>query len=581
MPQESADNANESLPGETAAPPPPESGILKKILLGLLVLTVLCGIIVGRPFLRWVRNARSRHFAGQSELYLAQENWQEAYSKAQAAYRLSPQEPAAWRALAHFYEKADSRAATPFLKMLCATPAATTEDEKEYAEVSLQHGDALQAHDQITRVLQRDGKNPEHLRLAARIYGALGDLKEARHFALQAEEFDPGNMRGRFLTAEIEISSSDQAERAKGWEAIWKLDQDQTEAGLDCLRFCSRRPAFPREHLAALPDLLRHHPLATERDRLLASELDLLRSPSEREQILRQAMADLKKGDGAALHTLAVWLNTLGEFKKTTEILPEALAVTRQDLFLTYLDAMAAMNRWKDVDRLLEMKDVPLADVYVQAFHAKSAEARGDKETAEFSWRRAHTAATGNMAQMAYLAQYAEKSGRIDQAELAYRSLADDVPSAQNAYHALLRIAQGRKDAQATLTLLQEMASRWRDDPAVRNDVAYMSLLLKKEVPKARDIALGLVSALPSELPHRTALALACLRTNDPASALNTYAGLQIPWEKVAARDKAIYVAVLGANGREEEAKKMAASLATNDLFPEELDLVRPWLSHS
>ncbi len=58
------------------------------------------------------------------------------------------------------------------------------------------------------------------------------------------------------------------------------------------------------------------------------------------------------------------------------------------------------------------------------------------------------------------------------------------------------------------------------------------------------------------------------LRLNDPASALNTYAGLQIPWEKVAARDKAVYVAVLGANGREEEARKMAASAHDQRPFP-------------
>ncbi len=422
----------------------------KRVLLGVLVLAVLCAVLGGRPFLHWIKGARSSHFAAQSETFLAEEKWQEAYSKAQAAYRLKPDEPAALRAMAHFYEKADPRAAAPFLSILCASRDATIPDEKEYAEVSLQLGDALQAYDQISKVLQRDGQSAENLRLAARIAGARGDLDGALRFAQAAEQHDPVNLRGRFLTAEIEISSGKSGIRAAGWDAIWQLDEDHGECGLDSLRFSSRRPDFPREHVAALPDLLRQHPLATEQDKLLACELDMARVPAEREKILGKAMTDTKKGDGTALHTLAVWLNSLGEFQKTTEILPEKIAVTRQDYFLAYLDAMASLKRWKDVDRLLEMKDVPLGDVYVQAFHAKSAEARGDKDAAEFSWRRAHTAATGNVSQMAYLARYAEKVGQIDQAELAYRTLAEDIPSAPSAYERPSRIAQTRKDAQAT-----------------------------------------------------------------------------------------------------------------------------------
>ena len=63
----------------------------------------------------------------------------------------------------------------------------------------------------------------------------------------------------------------------------------------------------------------------------------------------------------------------------------------------------------------------------------------------------------------------------------------------------------------------------------------------------------------------------------DPAGALAVYQGLQIPWEKIAASQRAVHAAVLGANGKTAEAMAEASALRWEELRPEERELVKPW----
>ena len=546
---------------------------------GCMAALVLGFAVFGaRPAIHWAKGVRARHFAAESEAFIAQGKWREAFSKAQAAYQLEPDEPDSLRAMARFYEIVSPRAALPFLRILAGLDTVTPRDLSEYAEACLQQGNLPEAQSQLGRLLQIEPANADNLRLAARVHAAMGDSEGSLRFAREAEKLEPQNLRGQFLRARLEILSKDAATRKSGWETVWLLCHDRGVVGLDSLRVLAHWSGLAPGQEAELTKLLRDHPLAKEADHVLGFEVNLRFHPERREEVLSQAIAEAKGADGEVLRGLGTWLNGLQEFNRTLALLPEKLATSRQDLFLVRLDALAALNRWSDVERLLAIKDVPLGDVYVHVFHARAEEEAGRKEAADFDWRRAHSSAMGNPSQMYYLAQYAEKTGREDQAELAYRSLAADVPTAMLGYQSLLRLAQARGDAEGARSLLGEMMKQWQSQPEVRNDYAYLNVLLGKNLVEGRGIAFGLVSALPAELPHRTTLALALLRLNDPVSAFNVYEGLKIPWASVPDRDKAVYVAVLGANGKKEEAGRMAATIAMGNLFKEERDLVRPWL---
>jgi lipopolysaccharide biosynthesis regulator YciM len=178
---------------------------------------------------------------------------------------------------------------------------------------------------------------------------------------------------------------------------------------------------------------------------------------------------------------------------------------------------------------------------------------------------------------MAFIGKYAEKMGQFDQAELAFRSLSANAATARPAMEALLGIAEKRGDVELLCDTLKKMRARWPQDDSVKNDLAYVNLLMGRDVDESMAVAKELVARSPASLAHRTTLALAAIRKSDPAAALAVYHGLKIPWERVGQGHRAVHAAVLGANGQVAEAKAEAAALRWAELRAEERELVKSW----
>jgi tetratricopeptide (TPR) repeat protein len=356
------------------------------------------------------------------------------------------------------------------------------------------------------------------------------------------------------------------------------LARDQGKSGLDALLYLAGQRDLPPADAQAIIPLLKSHPLATDAQRLLALDLAIAADPSDRTALVDKAFAEQKGADPVKRRAFGVWLNEHGEPGRTLDLIPLAEALTRKDLLLVDLDALAAQKRWADIEKILGGKNVPLDDVYTQIFLARSALEQGEQTIASLHWTRALQAAGPSVEEMWFLGNYAEKIGQVDQAALAYEALKSNATSARPAYEALLRLAEARGDDDAALRLLREMVQRWPHDDAVVNDYTYFSLLngsgsVQEDLKRAVD----LVNQSPASLAHRTTLALAFYRLHDGASAMNVYAGLQIPWDRVPASHRAVHAAVLGLAGRSDEARAEAGAIRMEDLRPKERELVKPW----
>ena len=223
---------------------------------------------------------------------------------------------------------------------------------------------------------------------------------------------------------------------------------------------------------------------------------------------------------------------------------------------------------------MLKRKDAPLDEVYRELFLARSAMEKGDRGVSDLHWRRAHLAIGVSTDHAWYVASYAERLGRTDQAEIAYRGLTSKATTARPAYEALLRISERRDDAENVASLLGAMRERWPADVAVENDAAYFNLLLGVSVQGSLESAQKLVAVAPASLPHRTTLALGYLRSGDPAAALRVYDSVSVVWEQVPASQKAVYCAVLAANGRLERARELLRTLDIRQLRRLERELI-------
>jgi hypothetical protein len=110
----------------------------------------------------------------------------------------------------------------------------------------------------------------------------------------------------------------------------------------------------------------------------------------------------------------------------------------------------------------------------------------------------------------------------------------------------------------------------------------YLRLLLlpRGSAPNSTELrsiqaaAEKLVTEQPNSFPHRTVLALALLRQNQPYTALSVYRNLAVARSAVTPSTIAIRAAVLQACGQTDEAKAEAAKVQGDKLLPEEKELI-------
>ena len=531
-----------------------------------------------KPALAEISAWRARRFAAKAEIDLAAENWQPAQVKAQVAYRIRPDEPAAIRAVARLQSlTGNSAAAIQFWDMLKKAGQMTVADRRMRAEDLLRAGSSTEARSDVERLLAAAPNDPANLRLAAKWAASEKNYEQAMDFASRAQTLDPGSLPGKLLLGLLQCEVPRTGARQAGLGTLLALIEDRGKPGLEALIFLATRRDLPPEKTDAVIQRLRGHPLAAENHRLLALDLELTTRSGERDAVLDAAMQHYKTADAAAQRAFGVWLNARKEYDRTLTLIPLAEAMKRKDFLLVTLDAMSAQKRWTEIEEVLQGKQVPLDEVYTELFLARAGMELGQITGADLHWRRAHIAAAASPEQMWFLGSYAEKIGHIDHAELAFRSLTNNAATARPAYEGLLRIEEKRRDTAAVLDVLTEMTKRWPADTSVRNDYTYFSLLRGQDFEEGLKAARELVAQAPTSLAHRTTLALANVRLKDGVAALAVYRGLNVPWDKASPSHRAVYAATLGLIGKTSEARAQANAIPLEALRPEERTLISKW----
>jgi hypothetical protein len=341
--------------------------------------------------------------------------------------------------------------------------------------------------------------------------------------------------------------------------------------------------------LTEVADALENHPDARPFHKLLALEVRARQDPALANQYvadaverfgnaarLAQSGADLAD---ETLLALAAWLNKIGRPAKTLEVLPEARAIQRQDFFLQYVNALAALQRWSEVKDLL-MSEHSVVDPMVQHMYLAVAQAHlGSATGATNEWQRALQLAN-TPEKLLTLATNAEQNSANEIADAAYSEASKTAPTNRAPYTGRLRLAlAGGRTAQAQ-EIAAEIARLWPDDAAARNQDAYLRLLLGASngaAEAAEREADVLVRKEPRNWQARATLGLACLRLGRKQEALAAIreprvTGIEPPGAL------AVRAAILAANGYEDGARNDARLLSAKSLLPEERALIAPLL---
>jgi hypothetical protein len=362
---------------------------------------------------------------------------------------------------------------------------------------------------------------------------------------------------------------------------------------LDLAATSPSTPAGRTMTLKEVADALENHPDARPSHKLLALEVRARQDPALTDQYVRDAverfgnaarLAQTYQGGGdladETLIALATWLNKVGRPAKTLEVLPEAHAIQRQDLFLQYANALVALQRWSEVKDLF-LSEHSVVDPLVQHMYLAVAQARlGSTTSANNEWQRALQVAN-TPEKLMTLATNAEQNSANDIADAAYSEAIKSAPTTNRAaYAGRLRLALAAGKTAQAQTIAAEIAQMWPDDAAARNQDAYLRLLLGASGDAAeaaeRD-AQVLVAKEPGNWQARATLGLACLRLGRKQEALATFRGSRVTGVEPPGA-LAVRAAILAANGIEDGARNDALLVSANPLLPEERALIAPLL---
>jgi hypothetical protein len=423
--------------------------------------------------------------------------------------------------------------------------------------------------------------------------GAASAEATAARAAVSSEQSNPSPNQGAAVSPGTSVAAGE------GGSPPPKISVDSTSQPPSgdtlTLNLAATPPPVPVGRTMSLTEVanaLENHPDARPSHKLLAFEVRARRDPALADQYIRDAVE--RFGNAASLAqtyqggadladetlvALATWLNKIGRPAKTLEVLPEARAIQRQDLFLQYANALAALQRWSEVKDLFLSEHSVVAPM-VQHMYLAVAQARlGSATSANNEWQRAlQVANTGD--KLLTLADYAEQNSVNDIADAAYSEAIKIGPTNRAAFAGRLRLSLTAGDTAKAQTIATEIARTWPDDAAARNQDAYLRLLLGASddaAEAAERNAQVVVAREPRNWQARATLGLACLRLGKKQDALAAIREPRITGVEPSGA-LAVRAAILAANGYEEGARNDARLLSAKPLLPEERALIAPLL---
>jgi hypothetical protein len=554
---------------------PKKNRALLWITLSILLVVAIAG---ARPAYRWLRAKRAGHFVAEGAQLFQQGKWNEAAGKYRAALQLDPLGYSALAGAARLASRANRPEAVDLWEQVAKLPRCTDADRQEYAALLLKLR-RLEVAKKIIEHLLANNPDLKTLDLASRYAEQMGDTAKALEFAKVAIARAPNDDATRSRLAELLAASTDSAQRAEARKILWELANKEGPFKRAALQALARAPELPTEEENHVLQALDSVPSPTTEDVLLAANIRLKSQSNDGNRIYDETMARFRKGDVTTRIQLALWLNAHQQFERVLDFLPVDEAAVNNQLLLPYLDALANLQRWAEVDSVLERDNLTFDPSALESFRARSAQGRNAALDADLHWNRAITLAAGNPFRLRFVASFAEQSHASPVALKAYEQLARFPEHAAFAYYSMELLGGKSGELSSQRAAAEKISALKPADPNSIAQLAYLNLLLGLDVETNLEKAIDLVKKYPDRLSFRVAAALGYLRQHDTGSALGQFHPSNAPpieWSKTPPPWRAVYAATLLANDQQEKARQIIATIPRDSLNAEERALIAP-----
>jgi len=540
----------------------------------LLTASVLAVIVAGTIAYRWFKGQRAERFAAAGEALVAANKWNDAAVQYRVALQLDPSNYHGLSGAARLASKAERPEALELWQKVLALPQCTIRDREDYAELLIKTN-RLNLAEKVIDPLLKDNPDTKALQLAARYSRKIGDNVKASEYLRVASKRTPDDDAPRFQLAEVLAQSTDAADQAEARKILWELAARPIvykKAAVEALAAAPELTTDERKRL--LQELTALTP-KTAKDDLLAADMRIQLQPDEAARVYREEVERWRNGQSQELLGLARWLNAHQQPELVLSTFPIERTLEDNQLLLARLDALATLQRWNDIDGVLNRTDVTLDPSVIESFRARTALERNANLDAEVHWNHAISLAASDPYKLRFVANFAEQSRATAAALKAYEQLARFPEHADFAYRGTQRVSQRSGDTAVQRTAMSKISARAPEDPNAADQLAYLNLLLGEDVDQNFAVAKKLAEQYPSRLSYRVTTALGYLRQHDPASAMAQFKGpVSIDWKRTLPAWRAVYAAALLASDRNDEARDIIATIPRDRLNPQERELI-------
>lgn len=350
--------------------------------LGLNLLTAVAVVIIsltvfiafkGRDLYNAYRDHRVAKQAAEAMELVKSERYEAASSVLQLALRTAPEHPAVNRTVAELFVKAhnDPQTAISFLRRVINSKEGKDADRLRLADLLLQTGDLSEARKIFAALPATEQTGRTGLELLAGIKRASGEVTEADAILRRALLLEPDD-----IDAQLQLAIMDEAQaldhaKAGASEAIWAIARRNDEVSLKAISFLARSKTLSTTQSKELRQLIDQHPKASERERYEVLRVFSRLNPLERDAVIQREIARNAGRTPDAIFDFLRWLGTEGEYERLLKIIPAETVIRDPDVYLIYVDALSAAERWKELLSLVKTRKPPVTPTTVHIILAQ------------------------------------------------------------------------------------------------------------------------------------------------------------------------------------------------------------------
>jgi predicted Zn-dependent protease len=537
--------------------------------------------VSAKPAYRLAKGWNARAKAREVESRIADRRFEGTFDLVRSAVRLAPEDPEVLRATARLLSLGGAEDAVTYWQryLAVAGPRADAKERAEYVEAALLANRLDLTRPMLAELVKSSPTNPVFLRLLVRQHLLLRDIPRATRTARFLLSREPDNRRNQLLLGTVLLEFPPGPLREEGRRLVWSLVAEGGEASAEAALQLSEIPDLKR---AEADTVLRR--LSVQTNPPLATRLVLaatrMRFPSDGQKPpVDELLSTVPPGaDRAETFQVCEWL-LRNAASRLPDWLPEPMARTNQNLQMIRCEGLATAGRWKELEAVLTDERPGLPPGVQRYFRGRSHMAAGRRAEAESEYNAAVEAAGADRRWLPVLARTAEAQGMTNAALKAWEALLGDSRHSVEAARQVSRMAGTMDDLTLFHRSVRRLATFFSSDDSFTAEAAILDLLFDEETAKAAKTLQGLHESQPDRIDWRVGLALARLKSGDPSTGLALLEDASFDFERVSPRAKAVYVALLGAAGQRESARRMARRVPVDLLHLQEKPLVAPWLT--